>query len=110
MVIRSIVPIDYGSYTVSDTAGSLLSFADSGSPSTQPTTSKSFQGTLETAQIRFRGDGTAPTTSEGQPMEIGQTIVLSESELAQMQFVRTGGTSGVIKGHFYCVEANVLLG
>lgn len=55
-------------------------------------------GVLETAQIRFRYDGTAPTSSEGTPLEIGQSIELKGfTVLTQFRGIRTGGTSGVIK-------------
>lgn len=62
---------------------------------------QSFVGVLETAQIRYRGDGTAPTSSEGRIMEVGDQIVMSESEVDATRFIRTGGTSGVLKGEFY---------
>jgi len=62
---------------------------------------KSFVGILETAQVRYRGDGTAPTASEGKLMEIGDQITLSQSEIVNTKFIRTSGTSGVLKGEFY---------
>ncbi len=69
-----------------------------------PVRPKSFVGVLETAQIRFRGDGTAPTATTGTVMEVGDQIYLTEEEVENMQFIRTGGTSGVLNGHFYDVE------
>jgi len=74
------------------------------------TGARSFVGRLETAQVRARGDGTAPTTSEGVLMEIGDVVVLSESEIANTQFIRTGSTSGVLKGEFYTIEATAFAG
>lgn len=73
------------------------------------TTAKSFVGRLETAQVRARGDGTDPTSSEGPLVEIGDQVILSESEIARTKFIRTGGTSGVLKGEFYSVEASVFV-
>jgi hypothetical protein len=102
---------DYGSYTITNTGGNLYSFADSGSPSTKPTGAKSYVGILETAAIRTRGDGTTPTTTEGTLVNPGQIMALSESEFdGILEFIRTGGTSGVLKGHFYDVAADVVSG
>lgn len=90
----------YETLTIADTAVALASV---------PTTlAKSFLGTLETAQVRMRGDGSAPTSSEGELLDVGTRILLSESEFANTKFIRTGGTSGVLKGHYYSVEPDVL--
>ena len=61
----------------------------------------SFVGVLETGQVRYRGDGTAPTASEGRLLQIGDRIILSRSEIVNTKFIRTGGTSGVLRGEFY---------
>lgn len=98
---------DYVSSTIAGTAGTILALADGGAI-TKPASAKSFVGFLETAQIRARGDGTAPTSTEGVVTNVGDRMVLSESEIGLMQFIRTGATSGVIKGHFYTLEAGGL--
>lgn len=97
---RNINVVDYETLTVAGSAVSL---------STRPNRAKSFIGTLETGTIRVRGDGTAPTSSEGELMNIGDKVYLSESEFEAIQFIRTTSTSGVIKGHYYDVELPVLL-
>lgn len=103
-------PLDYGSYTITATAGSLLSFADSGSPLAVPSGAKSFRGTLETASIRVRLDGAAATATEGELVDIGSVVVLSVDEMQKaLAFIGAGG-NGVIKGHFYDVEPSVLTG
>tara|TARA_R100000306_G_C4338734_1_gene124098 strand:+ start:112 stop:438 length:327 start_codon:yes stop_codon:yes gene_type:complete len=93
--------VDYAAITVANSAGTILGLASI----SLPTSAKSFVGTLETAPIRARGDGTSPTTSEGVLLNAGDTIVLSESEINNMEFIRTTSTSGVIRGHFYSIEA-----
>ena len=109
-------PTDFGSYTITDTAGSLFSFADSGSPASLRALSsatKCFAGTLETAGVRFRADGTLPTTTEGELFSSsggGDRIILSLAELEDGRWVRATATNGVIKGHFYDVEPSVLIG
>jgi hypothetical protein len=96
---RQWVPAGYETLTI---AASALTLA-----SVPSTLAKSFIGTLETGQVRYRGDGSAPTASEGQLLEVGDSIVMSESEFASMQFIRTGSTSGVLKGHYYTVEPDI---
>jgi hypothetical protein len=107
---RHIVAIDFGSYLITDTAGDLFSFAESGSPSTLPTGTQSFKGILETAAVRIRIDGTAPTATEGELIASTSEVILDESVIAAAQFIRDTATDGVLKGHFYNVEASVLLG
>lgn len=53
---------------------------------------------LETAQIRFTlDDSTAPTTTVGRLMEVGEILVLeSIEEMEAFAAIRTGGTSGVV--------------
>ena len=75
---------------------------------TGATGAKSYVGYLETAQIRLRGDGTDPTSTEGILMQVGDRLVLSESEIRRMKFIRTGGVDGVLKGNFYTMEPEVL--
>ena len=104
---RNINTIDYGVYTVTDTAALFLSF---GTPATLPTSARSFKGRLETASLRARGDGTAPTATEGELIEIGDDVILDKHQIMTTNFIRTGSTSGVLRGHFYNVEASVLLG
>lgn len=102
--------VDYASITIATTSGTILSLADTGSPSSKPGAARSFVGILETAQIRARGDGTIPSTTEGVVIEVGDVIYLDESEIDAMQFIRTGATSGVIKGHYFDQPLSVVRG
>lgn len=57
---------------------------------------------LETAQIRWRADGTAPTATVGTLMEIGDVITIDNIVDARaIRFIRTGGTSGVLDIHCF---------
>lgn len=56
--------------------------------------------TLETAQIRFRLDGTDPTSSEGHLLEPGQSLTIEYNDVVNFRSIRTGGTSGVLKASF----------
>ena len=107
---RALRVVDYTSATIANTAGTLLTLADSGMVTGIPDDAESFVGVLETAQVRARGDNTDPSTTEGQVIEVGSTVYLSRAELATMRFIRTGATSGVLKGHFYNLPVADLLG
>ena len=52
---------------------------------------------VETAPIRFRGDGTAPTATVGMLLNVGDTFVVWGTEdLNNAKFIRTTGTSGTV--------------
>lgn len=56
---------------------------------------------LETAEIRYRSDGTAPTTTVGTPLEPGDVIdVYGNANLQAFRSIRTGATSGVLSCHY----------
>jgi len=60
------------------------------------------EGRLETAQVRYRFDGTNPTASEGVLLEVGDILSLrGTTNLVRFRAIRTGGTSGVLKIHCY---------
>lgn len=65
---------------------------------TVPTSARYCNIRLETAQIRFTVDGsTAPTTTVGRIMGVGEILVLeSGEEMAAFAAIRTGSTSGVL--------------
>lgn len=53
---------------------------------------------LETASIRYRIDGTDPTTTEGKPVQPGQEIILDTyDDIYRFKAIRTGATTGVLK-------------
>ena len=100
--------LDYTSVTVADTA--ITIFGNDALVTSAPIGARSFVGTMETAAIRARGDGTDPSASEGMLIGSGDQVYLGESEFAHMKFIRDTGTSGVLRGHFYNVEVDVILG
>jgi hypothetical protein len=52
---------------------------------------------LETAQIRWRADGTAPTSAVGTLMEIGDVLTIENIlDARAIQFIRTGASSGAL--------------
>ena len=54
--------------------------------------------TLETAQIRFTVDGTAPTTSVGHLLNPGEVLKLdSLADITAFRAIRTGATSGSLR-------------
>ena len=62
---------------------------------------------LETAQIRFTLDGTAPTTTVGTLLEIGEILDLhGQDELNGFKAIRTGGTSGTLQVEYSRVKVS----
>lgn len=60
------------------------------------------EGRLETAQVRFTDDGTAPTASVGTILEVGDVWIAYSHETAKAtKFFRTGSTSGSLKVRCY---------
>ena len=101
--------LDYTSGTISTSAVTILGMG-SALITTIPTGARSFVGTIESAAVRARGDGTSPTASEGQLIASGDIVYLGESEFASMEFIRDASTDAELRGHFYNVEVDVILG
>ena len=54
--------------------------------------------TVENAQMRFRYDGTVPTSAEGHIAEAGDAITIEGAEdLRKWRAIRTGGSSAILK-------------
>jgi hypothetical protein len=89
-----LTPFAYESVTIADSAIGLTS-------ATYKAATRA-EMTLETAQIRIRSDGTAPTASEGRPVGVGDDIILkSAGQIAAFEAIRTGGVSGVLKIEYF---------
>ena len=101
--------LDYTSGTISDSAVTILGMG-SALITTIPTGARSFVGTIESAAVRARGDGTSPTGSEGQLISNGDVVYLGESEFSSMEFIRDTSTDAKLRGHFYNLEVDVMLG
>ena len=58
--------------------------------------------TVQTAGVRWRGDGTAPTASVGNPLAADERLDLSDpmgnysSLIANIQFIRSGGADATL--------------
>lgn len=88
------VPSGRQQLTVDNTAG--------GVTLTVPDAAVAAHARLETGQIRFTLDSTAPTTTVGQLLEVGETLLLeSRDELTGFKAIRTGATSGVLDVEFF---------
>jgi hypothetical protein len=96
-------PTGYEAITIDTTAGGkFFTVAKYYNTTTQRVVSDYAIVVLETAQIRFTVDGTAPTALVGTPMEISQAWALeSFDELKNFRAFRTGDTSGSLKVIFY---------
>lgn len=57
---------------------------------------------LETAQVRFRFDGVAPSSTVGTILDVGDVITIrGAAHMIAFRAIRTGGTSGVLAVHCY---------
>jgi len=91
-----LIPFAYESKTVNATSGGVALTSGTYDDAT------SAELTLETGQVRFRMDGTNPTSSEGHLVEVGDTISLkSAAQIAAFKAIRTGATSGVLKATYF---------
>ena len=109
MPTRNPNVVDYTSVEVDGTVANIFSLTDA-LVTSKTGLMKCFVGTVETAAIRSRGDGTNASASEGQLISAGDVIYLTESELEKTTFIADTGTSGFIRGHFYDVEVPNLIG
>lgn len=84
------------SLTIDNTVGGVALSASKYAVVNRPNAALAFLS-LETAQIRFTLDGTAPTTTVGHILDSGQNLTLrSSNEIARFRAIRTGASSGVI--------------
>ena len=84
--------VGFETLTITATAGTLQ---------TIPAGAQSFIGFLETADIRVRKDGTAPTTTVGQLVRANSYVILrNQGELQVTSFIRDGATSATLQGHY----------
>lgn len=59
------------------------------------------EAVLETAQVRFRDDGTDPTSSVGTPLNPGDILPMTGDYAHRLKFIRTTATSGVLNVRCY---------
>lgn len=95
-VIGKFIPYDFETITV---AGTAIGFTSSKINST-PKPKKVFI-TTESAQLRYRFDGTDPTSSVGHLLVPTQSLTLEGfSQINNFKAIRTGATSATIQVSF----------
>jgi len=85
------------SITVADTAIGFMAAKIDLSTSLYGRSVKRVLVTIETAPIRFTADGTAPTSSIGHLLNIGDVLICDGSDARKFRAIRAGSVSGVIK-------------
>ncbi len=92
-IIGKLIPFDFETITVADTAIGLTASKLASSP--KP---KKVFITVETAEIRYRYDGTAPTDTVGH-LTLPNDILTFEgfSQLNNIKFIRTTATSATLQ-------------
>lgn len=103
-VLAAQVLSTFQALTVDNTSGGVaISAATLSSGGTQM---NYCEGRVETAQIRFRDDGTAPTTTVGTVLEIGDLWrAWSNQTAGATKFIRTGSTSATLDIRCYPTAA-----
>jgi hypothetical protein len=57
--------------------------------------------TVEDAAVRFRFDGTAPTSTTGHELEDGDVLILdSANQIGNVQFIRRDGTDATLRASY----------
>ena len=93
----SFLGFAYESLTVAATA-KIMTVATYKPATTESSHAKRAFITVETAQVRYRYDGTDPTSSEGHILNVNDVLILTGiGNLSKFRAIRTGGTSGVLK-------------
>jgi hypothetical protein len=101
IVIRAYQAFDYESITVSTTAVGLTASKFNSYAAYEI---KAFM-TLESAQIRWRIDGTNPTSTEGHAFEAGTNLTVEGyKNLSQFKAIKTGTSDGVLKVTYMIVK------
>lgn len=83
-------------FEVLTVAGSAVSLTDS----LVQKSNYALLGPLETAQVRWRDDGTAPSASVGVLMDVG-VVIEYDGDLSQIKFIRASATSGSLPVSYY---------
>lgn len=92
MLFPKTAPVGYEQKTVSTTAVTL----------TKPAGASRAIVMVEDQPIRYREDGTAPTSSVGVLCPAGTRFELeSSSAISNFKAIRSGGTDGVISVNYY---------
>jgi hypothetical protein len=86
--------VTFENVTIDNTAAGIGFTSTTITPAGAPIMTKC-SGKLETAQIRYRFDGTAPTTTVGAVADIGDTVTITGyAYLQAFRAIRTGSSSG----------------
>jgi hypothetical protein len=88
---------NYESISVTNTAVGFTASLVAASAGVRPRCGRAFI-TAETAQMRFRYDGTDPTSAEGHLLNVGDILTFDDHQsITSFKAIRTGAVSGVIK-------------
>ena len=100
--IHELKPIGAGSYgytTVADSAALLSAFTATGGALTRLAITTCVAVFVESGAVRFRLDGTDPTTTVGDLMQTGKRYYFSSEEYDALKVIRDGSTSAVVHIH-----------
>lgn len=94
---QQLSPFARETVTIDDTAGGVSLTSATYAPATFGPASRAYIS-VETAQIRFTYNGTAPTTSLGHILEAGDILIIEGIQhIGNFKAIRTGSTSATIQ-------------
>ena len=88
--------LGFETLTVSNAAGGLGPTA-----ATSIGATAAFFGPVETADVRWRADGTAPSASVGHLLPTGKTLYIEGDAARKVLFIRTGGADASVPVTYY---------
>jgi hypothetical protein len=56
---------------------------------------------VETAELRFRVDGSNPTAAVGHVLQPGESVVLTGPNIQSLKMIRTGSTSATVRVTYF---------
>lgn len=93
--------VDYEDITIDATVGGVGLTASKVTP-TSGRARRAVRITFETAEVRFRHDGGAPTATVGHRAADGDVLVIhGVNNLRNFKAIRTGGTSGTVRVTYF---------
>ena len=94
---ESYTAFAFETLTIDATAGGIGCTSATYQPSGGGAAERAVLGPLESGQIRYNYDGTAPTATTGHLLEVGDTLILlGLGNINLFRAIRTGGVSGTL--------------
>lgn len=99
--ISNKIAFAHESITIDNTAGGVILTVNTYTPGSGKRTATEAYLSAETAQMRFTFDGTAPTSSTGHLLNVGESVTIRNlNNITNFKAIRTGSVSGTLKATY----------